>query len=605
MPKSSARRFSFSASFAQFRDHFRTPFWQRRLVELSILCRIVELENPKLAKDCELKRAHRRLRAARGSAAEVARSPEFLLWINTARFLILRGMHQALPVGHVREHFGDLRRFAFAAACADGASTEELVRVQADGRISLPGLAVTLFAGRHNAGREARLITDGKSVAALTGMHEFKASLHALPQAFAGEAECSGWRLMPRLGWQIILTDALELSGPHRANNLAWRIRYLSRDDVAQWSILGRQALELLAAVEKQLSIPVRDVLASVVPLQSTPQVNISGTCDQVLGCICTSLPLNAAILAETLVHEAAHVTLHIITDQTAYWRDGGHLYRSPWRRDLRPISGMIHGIFAFLAVAEFWAAALASGQAEEFEALGRFRLRTATRQVQRALAELKNTTELTEAGQHLFGMAIAKNESLKRSSRAFKPAAADARIIEERIAQHETVLAAPSIREAPHGARSLDCEWSNALGAEMPPPVNDPSARIVRRETITDYIHCAALNNDPLVDDWQALLRKTAETEPESALLVRGSISYGQGDFSSAVASYAAYVERRWHDMDAWRLLGAALRRAGRPDDALAIAFDFDSLQQMDAADLRGQFGADWPRKLHRISSA
>ena len=89
------------------------------------------------------------------------------------------------------------------------------------------------------------------------------------------------------------------------------------------------------STVEERLWIPVRDVLASIVPLEFPPQVNLSGTCDDVLGCICTSLSANAAILAETLVHEAAHTTLHILTDGTHYWEagDGGRLYRSPWRK--------------------------------------------------------------------------------------------------------------------------------------------------------------------------------------------------------------------------------------------------------------------------------
>jgi HEXXH motif-containing protein len=593
--------FDFSAPSGEFRDRHLKPYWQRRMVELSALCRMVELESPQLWSDCGLDAACRRLRSAAPHATAVLRSPELLLWINVSRHLVLRNMHRSLPIGHVRDHFGDLRRLALAATCAQGEAGDGAAIIQPDGRVSLPGLGLALSVGRHNAGKPVQLKTSGKAVTATLARQKFTVALNATAGEFGLDRERAGWTVTPRLGWGVLLDDSIELSRPHCSNNPAWKIRHLCLDDLPRWLSLGQQACRLIAAVEEQLWIPVRDVLAAVVPLQSPPQVNLSGTCEDVLGCICTSLSSNAAILAETLVHEAAHTTLHMLTDSTRYWLpvDGGQLYRSPWRRDLRPISGMVHGIFAFLAVCEFWAALLAASAAREFDQLGGLRLSTGTRQLRRALAELRDQTELTAAGGNLLAAAARRLEVLERISGRFRPSALDGKSIDDRLAQHDAALPTPERRA--RAALQLDPKWSDKLGVPMPPPSNPAFLRIVRRESISDHIHRAALSNDAVVGEWEVLLRTTAETEPQSALLVRGSISYGRGDFLSAVKAYTAYVERRWDDMDAWRLLGAALRRAARPADALAIAFEVKQLQQTGAAELRQHFGSDWPFHLHR----
>jgi HEXXH motif-containing protein len=601
-----ANGFDFSISASDFQDRYLAPFWQRRMAEVSVLCRVVELECPRLSSDCGVDAAYRQLQSAAAQAEKVLRSPEFLLWINVSRHFVLRNMHQSLPVGHVRDHFGELRRFAFAATCANAGAGEGAATVQQDGRVSLPGLGLVLSAGRQHAGRAVGLKTNGRTVAATLGAQEFTVALNDPAPACEPRNDAAGWGATPRLGWGIVLDDSIELSRPHRANNPAWKIRHLDPDDVARWLSIGQEACGLISAVEERLWIPVRDVLASIVPLESPPQVNLSGTCDDVLGCICTSRSANAAILAETLVHEAAHTTLHILTDGTHYWEagDGGRLYRSPWRKDLRPISGMVHGIFAFLAVCEFWAALLASAQAREFGQLGSHRLRTVARQVERALAELRGSTELTAAGRRMLAAVERKIDTLNELSRRFSPSAMDEQSIDDRLAEHDVALPSSALRAGPSSKSRIDSQWSRKLGVYMPPPSNPPALRLVRRETISDHIHNAASTNDAVVAEWEALLRTTSATEPESALLVQGSISYGRGEFLSAVGFYASYVERRWDDMDAWRLLGAALRRAAKVADALTIAFDIDQLQQAKAVELRQRFGSEWPFHLHRYIS-
>lgn len=601
MPSPAAPPFDFAGRAGDFERHHLAPFRQRRMAELSALCRVVTLECPALAAESGLAEACRRLRAAGAGAAPVLRSPGLLLWINVARHLVLRDTHRALPLGHVRDHFLDLQRFAFAAACAEGEAAEARAGAALDGRVTLPGLGLALALDRREAGRVLHLATDGKTVTARMGKRAIARAALAPDAAAEG-----GWRVLPRLMRGIVLDDSVEMWRPHSANNPAWRIEHPDDEAAGLWVATAGRAGALLSAAAADLWVPVEAVLAAVVPLQSTPQVNLSGTCADVLGCICSSLPANAALLAETLAHEAAHTTLHVLTDALAYWQpdEKARLYRSPWRKDLRPISGMVHGVFAFLAVAELWAALMESAAAPEFDALGRLRLRTVTRQLRLAIDEIGETGELTAAGTALVAAAERRLRGLAERSRDAAPGAAEAAAIEERLGEHALRLGTPPpADDAPRVARP-DAAWSRQLEAEMPPPVNAPALRLARREAISDRIHCAAMTGEAVVAEWEALLRQTAAAEPQSAALVRGSIAYGRGDFAAATAAYAAYVEERWADLDAWRLLGAALRRAGRPEDALAIAFGLDALQRQSAGEVRAKLGRDWPFHLHRIAA-
>jgi len=65
--------------------------------------------------------------------------------------------------------------------------------------------------------------------------------------------------------------------------------------------------------------------------------------------------------LAEDLLHEASHMRLHDIESLFPLTRDGGEgadegpRFYSPWRREWRPLRGLIHGAFTFTVGAQFF----------------------------------------------------------------------------------------------------------------------------------------------------------------------------------------------------------------------------------------------------------
>jgi len=60
--------------------------------------------------------------------------------------------------------------------------------------------------------------------------------------------------------------------------------------------------------------------------------------------------------VADAFVHESAHARMSVLLDCDSLLLNGeGDSYYSPWRKDLRPLIGVLNGVHAFLLVAEFY----------------------------------------------------------------------------------------------------------------------------------------------------------------------------------------------------------------------------------------------------------
>lgn len=76
----------------------------------------------------------------------------------------------------------------------------------------------------------------------------------------------------------------------------------------------------------------------------------------------------SALYTAEHLLHESSHLRLTLImeVDPLATW-DPAARYESPWRRDRRPMSGLVQGAFVFSRIARFMALGAEVTGEEEF----------------------------------------------------------------------------------------------------------------------------------------------------------------------------------------------------------------------------------------------
>jgi len=81
-----------------------------------------------------------------------------------------------------------------------------------------------------------------------------------------------------------------------------------------------------------------------------------SGTAQDAFGAVALTLPDDTDMLGELLVHEMQHAKLSALCDLfDLFDPSDGTMFRVPWRPDLRPVEGVLHGTYAHLAVAELW----------------------------------------------------------------------------------------------------------------------------------------------------------------------------------------------------------------------------------------------------------
>jgi hypothetical protein len=128
-----------------------------------------------------------------------------------------------------------------------------------------------------------------------------------------------------------------------------------------QWSLWQRSfelAWRLLVQYAPDRCLELSAGLASITPLRAEVKSGMSVTCSDAFGGLAATLPGDPAQLAVTLVHEFQHSKLNALLDVAPlYDPDHKVLYQVPWRTDPRPIAGVLHGIYAFSAVADFWRA--------------------------------------------------------------------------------------------------------------------------------------------------------------------------------------------------------------------------------------------------------
>lgn len=114
-----------------------------------------------------------------------------------------------------------------------------------------------------------------------------------------------------------------------------------------------------------------------------------------------------SVVLAETIVHETAHLKLHTLNEMEPLLVDDGALrHHHPWRPDLRPLQGVLLGAHAFLNVTRMYEKAIANGSRDPFVSRER-EVRLA--EVKEALGTLARHGQFTPAGRAVFeGMCCA-----------------------------------------------------------------------------------------------------------------------------------------------------------------------------------------------------
>lgn len=479
---------------------------------------------------------------------------------------------------------GYLHTLAGAAAVRAGVGA--LVRVPAyAGTVCLPTLGRAEFPGPHMEYATAVLETAPGAGATLT--------LGTRVLRLPGEPGLPGerWHPVRTLVWHPggdggPHTLALDDCDPYRD----FRELHPTRGSLAgaeeeTWRRLFAEAGQVLAARHPGAAGLLSFSLRTLAPLPRRPRFRAeSASYSESVGGVVLSEPHDATELAATLVHEARHSVLNSLVHQVGLFRrpdpdgrePGEPLLYAPWRSDPRPTPGLVHGVYAFAGVADFWRVerhALSGRRAD----LAHFEFavwRDAVAQALRSLSAPGPQARLTDWGRRFVDRLASWTAPWARERVPSYPLA----LAREESADLRITWRLHHVRARPDEVRELAERWRSGLsargvgGAAEPVPQASGGGREPRGE----------LRRVLLADGSLKAARTDHDRRADLLAADRGLVG---GDTADALRGYQAVLADDPGAHAAWAGLALALRAAdataatpcllGRPERVRALALE------------------------------
>ena len=286
---------------------------------------------------------------------------------------------------------GQLAAVAAVAAARAGVDADLAMTHRGDDDVMIPTVGLTSGLGR---GGTLRLRVRGRELTISDGEAVRRQDLRRLTTP--GEPVRS-----------ITLDDV----SPYRNVFNSPTRRRLGAADIERWQFLFAGAWDVLSRHADERILQTAELVRTVVPLRDndTPTM-LSATTRHVFGAFGTTMPSSPAGLAVTLVHEGSHSVLNGLIQLKPLFDPKDHaLYFAPWKSEARPIWGLFHGTFAFLAVAEV----MNSLRAEESAAERQFAM--VRGQLRPALDSLLEAASLTDSGRQFASLMEERLASLEK----------------------------------------------------------------------------------------------------------------------------------------------------------------------------------------------
>lgn len=197
----------------------------------------------------------------------------------------------------------------------------------------------------------------------------------------------------------VVLEVVFEDTDPHRAfaDNPA-APDPLSDTEFERWCAQLDAAWETLVGWDRRYAEELSVGLLSLAPLTREGKL-VGASSASAFGAIALCEKPSADELADALVHELQHSKLNAVLECASLHRtDEVDYFYAPWRDDPRPLNGVLHGIYAFTSVVEFWRARrglVSEGRAAKADYA--FVLRAL--QVRMAIDDIASTAQLNHWG--------------------------------------------------------------------------------------------------------------------------------------------------------------------------------------------------------------
>ncbi|WP_211766854.1 HEXXH motif domain-containing protein [Kutzneria sp. CA-103260] len=185
---------------------------------------------------------------------------------------------------------------------------------------------------------------------------------------------------------------------PFRAFGDPQPAELLSDKAVVDWTSALDRAWRLLVSRHSEQAEELAAGLAALVPKQRGNRFrDSSATSADAFGSVELALPAGAPGLAAVLIHEFAHSKLNGLFDLvTLDVENREEIFYAPWRDDPRPLHGVLHGVYSFLAVTDFW-------RGEGADDLAYFRFALHRVQTTDAIETIERSGLLTEVGERFI----------------------------------------------------------------------------------------------------------------------------------------------------------------------------------------------------------
>ncbi|WP_214104559.1 HEXXH motif domain-containing protein [Acrocarpospora catenulata] len=240
---------------------------------------------------------------------------------------------------------GLLGTLPIVAAIDAGLSHEQRLPLFADS-LTLPSL------GRLRLPRPPGEVT----VATRPGPGGALLTIDGLTSTVTQETDSPHWdalRRVPLPGGPVLTIDDLD---PCRWPDVTTRCPRLDMADHPHWSSRLTEAWSLLRTGHPATAAEVAAAISVVTPIEAPGKGLNSATAREVFGTIAMSEPPDAVTTASTLAHEIQHAKLTAL-QEVVQLTEPGHTtrYYAPWRKDPRPVYGLLQGVYAYLGVTAFW----------------------------------------------------------------------------------------------------------------------------------------------------------------------------------------------------------------------------------------------------------
>lgn len=484
-----------------------------------------------------------------GAVAAVLLHPQVGSWLGHCLSRVHSTTDEAMPP--LRNMLAQLGAVAAAAAIHAGYECEVTIPLE-HGTVMLPTLGAARLA--QETPQETVIVRcrhDEVTICGSTG----KVTLPTDPRR-----DADGWsglrRLRAGIDGQDLTVDLDDLS-PFR--DFGKRPSDRLPDEVAaHWQELLEDAWTLLVRRHPHQATMTAAMLTSIGTLDDTETgSNVNLTSRDAFGAVYMSPPADAEALAEALVHELSHSKLNALMELVPLCAaQPGELFYSPWKDDPRPLTGVLHGAYSFLAVADFWRRQrdLVGGQETHFAVFRFARMRA---EVSGALETLLNSGRLSEHGIRFVAAMAAWLASWEDPPMPQEPA----ELADQEITDHGLRWRLGNAR--PDHRRIEDNVTAWLRDEPSPLPFDAVAAEVLPGERKQDRGQRGRSRLTHIrLEDPRRFSRIVRGTAPLPSEATDADLAFVAGDDAEAVRRYCRQITAHPERTEQWAGLGMACRR-------------------------------------------